>query len=93
MQAADQPQSQQTYVIDAESAAEMSRLLEQDRLLTSHLGGLLPERTDLAPMQWVLDLACGPGGWAQAVALARAAAGMPARHSPGRHHPPDRVRE
>jgi ubiquinone/menaquinone biosynthesis C-methylase UbiE len=70
VQAADQPPDENTYVIDAESAAEMSRLLHQDRLITSHLGGLLPERPDYAHMHRVLDLACGPGGWAQEVALA-----------------------
>jgi 23S rRNA U2552 (ribose-2'-O)-methylase RlmE/FtsJ len=70
MQAADQPQDENTYVIDAESATEMARLLHQDRLITSHLGGLLPERPNHDSMQRVLDLACGPGGWAQEVALA-----------------------
>src|SRR5258708_12687277 len=71
MQAADHPHGENTYVIDAESAAEMARLLDQDRLITTHLGGLLPERPDFAHIHNVLDLACGPGGWAQAVALAR----------------------
>jgi ubiquinone/menaquinone biosynthesis C-methylase UbiE len=70
MQAADQPQDENTYVIDAESATEMARLLHQDRLISSHLGGLLPERPNHDSMQRVLDLACGPGGWAQEVALA-----------------------
>lgn len=70
MQAADQPQGENTYVIDSESAAELTRLLEQDRLITTHMGGLLPERPDFAHMQRVLDLACGPGGWAQEVAFA-----------------------
>ncbi len=70
MQAADRPHGENTYVIDAESAAEMARLLDQDRLLTAHLGGLLPERPDFAHSHDVLVSACGPGGWAQAVALA-----------------------
>ena len=70
MQAADQPPGENTYVIDAESAAEMARLLDQDRLITTHLDGLLPERPDFAHIHHVLDLACGPGGWAQAVAVA-----------------------
>ncbi|MBO0794810.1 MAG: methyltransferase domain-containing protein [Ktedonobacteraceae bacterium] len=50
------------YVIDPESAAEFARLLKQERLFTTAMGGLLPEQ----PMQFrhVLDLACGPGGWA-----------------------------
>lgn len=70
MPTADHPPGEHTYVIDAESAAEMARLLQQDRLLTSHLGGLLPEGADAADLRRVLDLACGPGGWAQAVARA-----------------------
>lgn len=72
MQRADQPQplNENAYVIDAESAAEMTRLLHQDQLITSHLGELLPKRADLPGIQRVLDLACGPGGWAQEVALA-----------------------
>ena len=70
MQAAEQPQGENTYVIDAESAAEMTRLLQQDRLITTLLGGLLPERSDLSHIRNVLDIACGPGGWAQEVAFA-----------------------
>jgi ubiquinone/menaquinone biosynthesis C-methylase UbiE len=67
MQAADQPTGESTYVIDAESSAEMARLLNQDQLITSCQGGLLPERPDFAHIHRVLDLACGPGGWAQEV--------------------------
>ncbi|HEY7414931.1 MAG TPA: class I SAM-dependent methyltransferase [Ktedonobacteraceae bacterium] len=51
-----------TYVIDPESAAEMARLMRQDQLVTSCMGGALPE-IDLSSVQRVLDLACGPGGW------------------------------
>jgi len=51
-----------TYVIDTESAAEMARLMRQDQLMTSGMGGVLPE-IDLSGVQRVLDLACGPGGW------------------------------
>jgi len=52
-----------TYVVDAESAAEMARLMQQDDLMTWCMGGVLPE-IDLSGVQRVLDLACGPGGWA-----------------------------
>ncbi|HEX7734415.1 MAG TPA: methyltransferase domain-containing protein [Ktedonobacteraceae bacterium] len=52
-----------TYVLDAESAAEMARLMRQDRLLTTGMGGVLPEQTDVSGIERVLDLACGPGGW------------------------------
>jgi ubiquinone/menaquinone biosynthesis C-methylase UbiE len=51
------------YVINAENAAEMARLMLQDRLLTKAMGGVLPERHDIALMNRVLDIACGPGGW------------------------------
>jgi ubiquinone/menaquinone biosynthesis C-methylase UbiE len=60
-----------TYLIDTESGAEMARLLNQDRLLTKGMGGLLAERdNDFSGFRRVLDVACGPGGWAQEVARA-----------------------
>ncbi len=53
-----------TYLIDAENAGELARLMQQDRLLTEALGGLLPEEgISLPETGRVLDLACGPGGW------------------------------
>jgi ubiquinone/menaquinone biosynthesis C-methylase UbiE len=59
----EQPPNESSYIIDAESAAEMARLVSQDRLTTKSMGGLLPEQTDLSGIQRVLDVACGPGGW------------------------------
>jgi ubiquinone/menaquinone biosynthesis C-methylase UbiE len=59
-----------TYVLDQESAAEMARLIRQDRLLTQGMGGLFPERADMAGIHHVLDIGCGPGGWALDVAFA-----------------------
>jgi ubiquinone/menaquinone biosynthesis C-methylase UbiE len=56
------------YFNDPESAAEMARLLEQDRLITAGMGGLFSERSDLAGIHRLLDVACGPGGWALQVA-------------------------
>ena len=56
------------YVIDAESAAEMARLLTQERALTAGMGGVFPEHVDLSSVQHVLDLGCGTGGWALEVA-------------------------
>ncbi len=56
------------YFNDPESAAEMARLLEQDRLITAGMGGLFSERSDLKGIQRLLDVACGPGGWALQVA-------------------------
>ena len=54
-----------TYVLDAESAVEMSRLLDQDRMLTNSMGGVFPEYQDgdLPDVSYILDIACGPGGW------------------------------
>jgi len=52
-------QKKNTYVIDAESAAEMARLMRQDRLITAGMGGIFPEQTDLSGVQHVLDLAFG----------------------------------
>ncbi|HEU5374558.1 MAG TPA: class I SAM-dependent methyltransferase [Ktedonobacteraceae bacterium] len=53
-----------TYPADAESSAEMARLMRQERLVTSGMKGIFPEDIDLNGVQRVLDLACGPGGWA-----------------------------
>jgi ubiquinone/menaquinone biosynthesis C-methylase UbiE len=61
-------QKQNTYVLDAESSAEMARLMRQEQLLTSGMGGVFPEQIDLGGVERVLDLACGPGGWALEVA-------------------------
>nr|BBH92308.1 hypothetical protein KTA_05070 [Thermogemmatispora argillosa] len=59
-----------TYVIDPENAGELARLMQQDRLLTEGMGGLLPEPGITLPEQGsVLDLACGPGGWALELAF------------------------
>ncbi len=57
-----------TYILDTEGAAEMARLTQQDRLLTKGMGGLFPERDDIAGMNAILDIACGPGGWVLDVA-------------------------
>lgn len=57
-----------TYLMDLESAEEMARLMDQDRLITAGMGGIFPEQIDLSRVQRVLDLGCGPGGWALDVA-------------------------
>ncbi len=58
------------YVIDAENATEMARLLEQDRQMTESMGGIFSERRpeEFSSIKRVLDLACGPGGWVHEVA-------------------------
>jgi ubiquinone/menaquinone biosynthesis C-methylase UbiE len=53
-----------SYFLDAENAAEMARLMRQDRDLTQALGGPIPEIQDLSQIHDALDIACGPGGWA-----------------------------
>lgn len=54
-----------TYVLDGESVVEMSRLLDQDKLMTKSMGGVFPEYQDgdLPEVSRILDIACGPGGW------------------------------
>ena len=67
----NQPENESSYIIDAESAAEMARLMVQDRLTTKAMGGLFSERSDnLASVHDILDIACGPGGWVLDVAHA-----------------------
>ncbi len=56
------------YFIDAESGAEMTRLINQDRFITEAMGGLFPERSDIDAMHAILDLGCGPGQWVRDVA-------------------------
>lgn len=65
------PQDENTYFIDPESGAEAARLMHQDRLITRYMGGIFPERLDLSNAHDVLDIGCGPGGWALDVAHAR----------------------
>ncbi len=67
----DPPKNENVYFNDPNSGAEMARLLDQDHLITSGMGGLFPERSnDFSGIHWVLDGACGPGGWAMEVAFA-----------------------
>jgi ubiquinone/menaquinone biosynthesis C-methylase UbiE len=62
-----------SYVIDSESPAELARLLHQDRLFTKALG-LLPPLPDKSKIRSILDIACGPGGWAREAAMTLPAA-------------------
>jgi ubiquinone/menaquinone biosynthesis C-methylase UbiE len=57
------------YVIDAESPAEMARLINLDRFITKGMGGAL---SGIPSQQFntVLDIACGPGGWTLDTAFA-----------------------
>lgn len=59
------------YVLGAENAAEMARIMDQDKLTNESMGGLFPERRDhLEHIHTILDVACGPGGWVHEVARA-----------------------
>jgi ubiquinone/menaquinone biosynthesis C-methylase UbiE len=58
-----------TYVMDPESGAEMARLIDQDHFLNEAMEDLFPASVNLAEVHHVLDVACGPGGWAQEVAF------------------------
>src|ERR1700732_3179932 len=60
--------SENTYIIDSESAAEMARLIDQSRCMNEAMGALFPENVNLAYIHTVLDVACGPGEWAQEAA-------------------------
>lgn len=62
------PKDENPYFIDAESAAEMARLMQQGQLLTKGMGGLLPPQVDPFWIHDVLDIGCGPGGWVLDVA-------------------------
>ena len=63
-------ENQSTYFINPEEAAETARLLLQDRSITKEMGGVFPASLDLPQVHMVLDMACGPGGWAIDVARA-----------------------
>ncbi len=66
----EQQQNKTTYIIDAENAAEMARLIRQGRTVTQNTGTLFPQYIDLQEIRRVLDVACGPGEWASSVASA-----------------------
>lgn len=56
--------------LDPNDPAETARLLLQDRMVTYSMHGLFPERSDLGDIHAILDVGCGPGGWALDVAHA-----------------------
>ena len=60
------PSQTGNYYILGDTNAEMVHLIEQDRNFNTSMGGLLPEQTDsvISSIHDVLDVACGPGGWA-----------------------------
>src|SRR5260221_14733769 len=51
------------FVQDRSSEEEMTRLQIQDQMLTTSMGGVLPEQSDPTIFKRVLDVGCGTGGW------------------------------
>jgi ubiquinone/menaquinone biosynthesis C-methylase UbiE len=56
------------YILPTDSDAEMARLINQDQVI-SGTTGLLPHSLVLHNGDRILDVACGPGGWARTLAL------------------------
>lgn len=53
-----------TYFVQTrESKDELQRLIIQDRVTTTMMGGPFPEQDEPARFQRVLDIGCGSGGW------------------------------
>jgi len=58
-----------TYFIqERTNGEELTRLHLQDEMVTTAMGGVLPEQPDPVVFHRVLDVACGPGGWLIATA-------------------------
>src|SRR5215469_2417565 len=51
------------FVQDRSNVEEMTRLSIQDKMLTTGMGGVLPELADPTNLRRVLDVGCGTGGW------------------------------
>jgi SAM-dependent methyltransferase len=60
--------SENSYVFEAESASEVARLIERNVFFKKAMGGGFPEQVDLDGIVRILDIGCGPGGWAIDVA-------------------------
>ena len=56
------------YIFSTDSNTEMARLIYQDQILSGTMG-LLPQGLQLREGGRILDVACGPAGWARALAL------------------------
>lgn len=56
------------FVGDRSSKDELTRLTIQEHMVTTSMGGTLPEQTNTSGLRRILDVACGPGGWLISVA-------------------------
>ena len=53
-----------TYTVqDRDNQEELARLQLQDQMITTAMGGVLPEQPDPTIFKRVLDIGCGTGGW------------------------------
>ncbi len=64
----DPRESENMYILDAESGAEVVRSIKQDATVTKAIDSLLPRQVNSAKISRVLDIACGPGSWVLDVA-------------------------
>jgi len=51
------------FVQDRSNVDELTRVAIQDQIITTGMGGVLPEQPDPTRFQRVLDVGCGTGGW------------------------------
>ncbi len=56
-------QSSTYFVQDRKNKQEITRLTIQDQMITTAMGGVLPEQPDPTVFRRVLDVGCGTGGW------------------------------
>src|SRR3989442_10631180 len=68
------PAKTKNWYILGDSSTEGVHLIEQDVNFNTSMGGLLPEQSQesLSHISHVLDVACGPGGWALELSQAHA---------------------
>ena len=58
-----QEQPSTYFVHNRSNKDELNRLRIQDQMLTTSMGGVLPEQPDPTRFQRILDIGCGTGGW------------------------------
>ena len=51
------------FVQERHGKEELTRLTIQEQMITTAMGGVLPEQSEPASLRRILDVACGPGGW------------------------------